>query len=337
MLLQVVLHARLAEDLPEDERWSVDDVAGGLVDKMVRRNPHVFAGETVGSVDEIVDELGADQARREVPRLGAGRDRAVPAGARPGREVPAQGPAGRHRRAAARRRRPRRPAVAGRRRASGEDAEAALRRAALAYADAVRDRRAGRRSCRPAEWSVRGRGPRPTVSTPRVCPMPGSAPAMIAAVDERRDRHHADDHPGPLDAEALEPDEPGDERHDRHEHGEVGRAPAPRSRSAAAQPAASPRTSPPPSSSGTANALLYAATRTGAEAGQHGGGEQRERDLAGQRPGSGEQPDRVGPAGALHERGAGDHDRRPRRPGGSSAGRRAASARAAPARAAPRR
>ncbi|MEU7907871.1 MazG family protein [Actinoplanes sp. NPDC049118] len=55
VLLQVVLHARLAEDLDPDERWSVDDVAGGLVDKMVRRNPHVFAGESVGSVEDIID------------------------------------------------------------------------------------------------------------------------------------------------------------------------------------------------------------------------------------------------------------------------------------------
>jgi XTP/dITP diphosphohydrolase len=55
VLLQVVLHARLAEDLPEDERWSVDDVAGDLVDKMVRRNPHVFAGEQVGGVEDIID------------------------------------------------------------------------------------------------------------------------------------------------------------------------------------------------------------------------------------------------------------------------------------------
>ncbi|AGL14595.1 nucleoside triphosphate pyrophosphohydrolase [Actinoplanes sp. N902-109] len=54
VLLQVVLHARLAENLPEDERWTVDDVAGGLVDKMVRRNPHVFAGEQVDSIDEII-------------------------------------------------------------------------------------------------------------------------------------------------------------------------------------------------------------------------------------------------------------------------------------------
>jgi XTP/dITP diphosphohydrolase len=55
VLLQVVLHARLAEELPEDERWSVDDVAGGLVEKMVRRNPHVFAGEAVEGVEEIID------------------------------------------------------------------------------------------------------------------------------------------------------------------------------------------------------------------------------------------------------------------------------------------
>ncbi|WP_341719053.1 nucleoside triphosphate pyrophosphohydrolase [Micromonospora sp. FIMYZ51] len=53
VLLQVVLHARLAEELPEDRRWTVDDVAGGLVEKMVRRNPHVFAGAEAGSLEEI--------------------------------------------------------------------------------------------------------------------------------------------------------------------------------------------------------------------------------------------------------------------------------------------
>ncbi|MFY1673140.1 nucleoside triphosphate pyrophosphohydrolase [Plantactinospora sp. WMMB334] len=55
VLLQVVLHARLAENLPEGERWSIDDVAGGLVAKMVRRNPHVFAGTEVGGIDEITE------------------------------------------------------------------------------------------------------------------------------------------------------------------------------------------------------------------------------------------------------------------------------------------
>ncbi|WP_354235638.1 MazG nucleotide pyrophosphohydrolase domain-containing protein [Arthrobacter sp. UYEF3] len=39
VLLQVVLHARLAE---ERGAFDFDDVARGLRDKMVRRNPHVF-------------------------------------------------------------------------------------------------------------------------------------------------------------------------------------------------------------------------------------------------------------------------------------------------------
>jgi XTP/dITP diphosphohydrolase len=49
VLLQIVLHAALAE--PE---WSVDDVAAGLVDKLIRRNPHVFAGAEVAGLDDIV-------------------------------------------------------------------------------------------------------------------------------------------------------------------------------------------------------------------------------------------------------------------------------------------
>jgi XTP/dITP diphosphohydrolase len=53
VLLQVLLHARLAEDHPEDERWSIDDVAGGFVDKMIRRNPHVFAGAQIEDIEEI--------------------------------------------------------------------------------------------------------------------------------------------------------------------------------------------------------------------------------------------------------------------------------------------
>jgi XTP/dITP diphosphohydrolase len=46
LLLQVVFHARIADEHPEDP-WSVDDVAGDIVAKLVRRHPHVFA---VGAV-----------------------------------------------------------------------------------------------------------------------------------------------------------------------------------------------------------------------------------------------------------------------------------------------
>jgi XTP/dITP diphosphohydrolase len=55
VLLQVLLHARLAEELPEERRWTIDDVAADFVAKMIRRNPHVFGDATVASVDEIVE------------------------------------------------------------------------------------------------------------------------------------------------------------------------------------------------------------------------------------------------------------------------------------------
>ncbi len=40
LLLQVYFHAAIAE---EQGRFGIEDVAAGLVDKLVRRNPHVFA------------------------------------------------------------------------------------------------------------------------------------------------------------------------------------------------------------------------------------------------------------------------------------------------------
>ena len=42
VLLQVAFHARIAQDHP-DSPFGIDDVAGGIVDKLVRRHPHVFA------------------------------------------------------------------------------------------------------------------------------------------------------------------------------------------------------------------------------------------------------------------------------------------------------
>lgn len=44
VLLQVVFHARVAADEPGG--FDIDDVAGHLVDKLVRRHPHVFASGT---------------------------------------------------------------------------------------------------------------------------------------------------------------------------------------------------------------------------------------------------------------------------------------------------
>jgi XTP/dITP diphosphohydrolase len=41
LLLQVLFHARLAEE--ETDPYSIEDVAGDLVEKLIRRHPHVFA------------------------------------------------------------------------------------------------------------------------------------------------------------------------------------------------------------------------------------------------------------------------------------------------------
>ncbi len=54
VLLQVVFHARLAQEA--DPPWSVDDVAGDLVAKLVRRHPHVFARPD-GAAGPAVDEV----------------------------------------------------------------------------------------------------------------------------------------------------------------------------------------------------------------------------------------------------------------------------------------
>lgn len=44
VLLQVYFHSRIAE---EEDRFTLDDVAAGVTDKLVRRHPHVFADEEV--------------------------------------------------------------------------------------------------------------------------------------------------------------------------------------------------------------------------------------------------------------------------------------------------
>ena len=54
LLLQVVFHARIASERPVEEGgFDVEDVAGGIVDKLVHRHPHVFAGLEVADAEEV--------------------------------------------------------------------------------------------------------------------------------------------------------------------------------------------------------------------------------------------------------------------------------------------
>jgi XTP/dITP diphosphohydrolase len=51
LLLQVVFHARIAQE--SDSTFSLDAIAQGVVDKLVRRHPHVFTDLVVSSNEEL--------------------------------------------------------------------------------------------------------------------------------------------------------------------------------------------------------------------------------------------------------------------------------------------
>jgi XTP/dITP diphosphohydrolase len=53
VLLQVVFHARIASERNDGSGFTIDDVASGIVAKLVRRHPHVFADVTVSGPDEV--------------------------------------------------------------------------------------------------------------------------------------------------------------------------------------------------------------------------------------------------------------------------------------------
>ena len=82
LLLQVVYHARMAEELG---RFAFDDVARGLADKLVRRHPHVFGDAVLESAAEREraweGEKAAERARKgkEDASVLAGVTRGLPA------------------------------------------------------------------------------------------------------------------------------------------------------------------------------------------------------------------------------------------------------------------
>lgn len=51
LLLQVVFHARIAQE--SDPTFSLDAIAQGVVDKLIRRHPHVFTDLVVSSTEEL--------------------------------------------------------------------------------------------------------------------------------------------------------------------------------------------------------------------------------------------------------------------------------------------
>lgn len=67
LLFQVIFHARVAADHPIAP-FAVDDVAAALVDKLVRRNPHVFADAQAETLEEIEAQWQAIKAQERAAR-----------------------------------------------------------------------------------------------------------------------------------------------------------------------------------------------------------------------------------------------------------------------------
>lgn len=137
LLLQVVFHARIATEHPTDP-FDVDDVAGDLVAKLVRRHPHVFEdAEVDGDVHVQWDRLKNAEKQRAsaldgVPLALGALARAQKIAGRAGRaglvtEVPAGGGLGE-----------RLLALVLEADAAGVDAEGELRRAATGWEQELR-------------------------------------------------------------------------------------------------------------------------------------------------------------------------------------------------------
>jgi hypothetical protein len=80
--MQPVFHARVAAEREDGTGYTIDDVADGIVTKLVRRHPHVFGDVSVSGADEVYanwDQIKRkekeDQAERSgVPAAGSALD-----------------------------------------------------------------------------------------------------------------------------------------------------------------------------------------------------------------------------------------------------------------------
>jgi XTP/dITP diphosphohydrolase len=64
VLLQVYFHSRMAQDHPTDP-FSIEDVARGIADKLIRRHPHVFEDLQVSGTEEIIDNWEEIKAKEK--------------------------------------------------------------------------------------------------------------------------------------------------------------------------------------------------------------------------------------------------------------------------------
>jgi uncharacterized protein YabN with tetrapyrrole methylase and pyrophosphatase domain len=71
VLLQVVFHARVAAERTDGTGYTIDDVATGIVEKLIRRHPHVFGDVQVSGAEDVKRNWDAIKAAERGGREGA--------------------------------------------------------------------------------------------------------------------------------------------------------------------------------------------------------------------------------------------------------------------------
>ncbi|MFB4296077.1 MazG family protein [Actinomadura sp. NTSP31] len=71
VLMQVAFHAVVAAERTDETAFTVDDVAAGIVDKLVRRHPHVFGDVSVSGADEVNANWEQIKAAERAEKSGA--------------------------------------------------------------------------------------------------------------------------------------------------------------------------------------------------------------------------------------------------------------------------
>ena len=70
VLLQVVFHARIAAERADGTGFTIDDVAAGIVAKLVRRHPHVFGDVQVSGPEDVKRNWDAIKAAERASQGG---------------------------------------------------------------------------------------------------------------------------------------------------------------------------------------------------------------------------------------------------------------------------
>jgi uncharacterized protein YabN with tetrapyrrole methylase and pyrophosphatase domain len=71
VLLQVMFHARVAAERTDGTGYTIDDVATGIVEKLIRRHPHVFGDVQVSGAEDVKRNWDAIKAAERGSQDGA--------------------------------------------------------------------------------------------------------------------------------------------------------------------------------------------------------------------------------------------------------------------------